>query len=577
MVVADADQVAELITPPLARDVSDIHAGDGAEHCWGTGKDGGRFVLVDCRSSTVSSRGVAARPPGVSSIGGRSGDQGGAGDGDDRARVIDLPTGGNGNRVEWRRLDPVAFLGRESEAAAQLLRGVGIGDGDDVAKVSHFAGAGDKREGRGGGKGGASMGDAKNTNGVVDDGVSNGFPATGSTTSNGDRRADTNDLRVGNGYNKSSVAYDTGCGGGDAAAAPFRACTTAAGMPITHVCFVGYGYRSGCNGTTNGGRERKLAADPAVRLARAAARAGLARVCVLDGGFALLEEALARKQSASASIGANDSTTAAMAAGSTPVYPTVVAAEDPVQQRSSTTATARDATGATEPMTVAGNGGGAASPGVAGSRESITIAGISTSTNTTKGPYFPAATPTSPGAPPTSHTAASVAAVLAMAATTTVSSRISVPTRATGASLPATPTSNARGVATGPAAMGSLGRTSSFSSNPERGRVGSGGGGSGGGERKQLGRVASNSRISASFRVYASKSADEMGRALKSLPAAAGKPLEVRIAFNLFLVLLLCSCLVALTSTTVVLCTICMCSGSKGSSKSPLLVFFALW
>lgn len=45
-------------------------------------------------------------------------------------------------------------------------------------------------------------------------------------------------------------------------------------------------------------------------------------------------------------------------------------------------------------------------------------------------------------------------------------------------------------------------------------------------ERK-VSKLASNSRISEPFRVYAAKSADEMGRALRSLPLAAGKPLEV--------------------------------------------------
>lgn len=46
-------------------------------------------------------------------------------------------------------------------------------------------------------------------------------------------------------------------------------------------------------------------------------------------------------------------------------------------------------------------------------------------------------------------------------------------------------------------------------------------------ERK-LSRLVSKRRISEPFRVYAAKSADDMGRALRSLPATAGKPLEVR-------------------------------------------------
>lgn len=46
-------------------------------------------------------------------------------------------------------------------------------------------------------------------------------------------------------------------------------------------------------------------------------------------------------------------------------------------------------------------------------------------------------------------------------------------------------------------------------------------------ERK-LSRLVSKRRISEPFRVYAAKSADDMGRALRILPATAGKPLEVR-------------------------------------------------
>ena len=46
-------------------------------------------------------------------------------------------------------------------------------------------------------------------------------------------------------------------------------------------------------------------------------------------------------------------------------------------------------------------------------------------------------------------------------------------------------------------------------------------------ERKMT-RPASSSKISESFRAYAAKSADEMGRGLRSLPLTASRPLEVR-------------------------------------------------
>lgn len=45
---------------------------------------------------------------------------------------------------------------------------------------------------------------------------------------------------------------------------------------------------------------------------------------------------------------------------------------------------------------------------------------------------------------------------------------------------------------------------------------------------RKISRLASSNKVSEPFRVYAAKSTDEMGQALRSLPTAASKPLEVR-------------------------------------------------
>lgn len=47
------------------------------------------------------------------------------------------------------------------------------------------------------------------------------------------------------------------------------------------------------------------------------------------------------------------------------------------------------------------------------------------------------------------------------------------------------------------------------------------------GLERKASRLAGKRRISEPFRVYAAKSADEMGGALRSLPLAASKPFEV--------------------------------------------------
>lgn len=116
VLLVDADQVADILLarhsppPPLAVPESKE---DG--RCWGATRNGGKFVLVDCRAA-----------------GEEAGAAGGA------ARACEDAAGG---RVVWRRMPPAKSIGREASAAAEVLREFGAGGSRGAEEDSGDGGA----------------------------------------------------------------------------------------------------------------------------------------------------------------------------------------------------------------------------------------------------------------------------------------------------------------------------------------------------------------------------------------------------------------------------------------------------
>lgn len=439
MVVADADQVAELVMSAESRAGSTAHqvdnVGRGKDKAGGWGgasTEGGRFVLVDCRSGGAP-RGTEvprARPASVKTNGlsGKS------------AECV----GPREGRVVWHTIDPTAFLGRESVAAADLLRSVSIGGG------------------------------------AVKGSQANGGPSL--------RHAGSDGVDVAKSFAVNGMGVLVEKRTGSDTASSFTAPTTAAGLPVTHVCFVGAG---GGRGAWERGQ---LAADPAVRLARAAARSGLARVCVLDGGFASFEEALARRttcHSRGVEKGAgvpHASRSSDSDPGSSPDMATVKVPLSPAKK--TTLSTSPDPDPDSEVKDVSGHlpdeqpTTGAASPGSSLGSDRDTV--MPRPHESTPSPSM--AGPRANGDDPTTK---------------------EPPTMNPGQSRPRAETSPEM------AAQDSSTMPQTASAEPTRA------------PERRVYRISSSSRIREPFRVYASKSASDMGRALRALPASAGKPLEV--------------------------------------------------
>lgn len=417
IVLADADQVAEIL---LARNFSSTvtsgvqEAADCQENGthWSAGSAGDRFVLVDCRI-----------PGDATPLAGAAAEANGGAHERKACRTS----------VVWRRLDPSRCFGRESTAVAELLQ-------EFFGSVG--AGAAD----------GACCG-----SGGADHGLSNGSALSAGT-----------DV-VGHCNNGVSFAFS-----------PSSTRKPGEQTATTHVCFIGAGRQGSKAGQSwNSGADAAAAAATeagvAYRLARAASCSCLTpRVCVLDGGFAALDEALARRRSESLPYSADFAPVPDGADGG-------AASLSAVSQRQETTgdATPRgfegDALCKAAVVAVFAGGEGVA-PGVKRSGSGLGHGGAAAKATGTSSP--------SPTSAPSSEAATSPnAAGLRNAAAGAAGNEVSVPRP------PTTP------------------RSHSF-------------------ERK-LSRPASSSRISEPFRVYAAKSADEMGRALRGLPVGAGKPLEV--------------------------------------------------
>lgn len=475
IVVADADQVAELAISvssddraqvPRVHDANFVSKQETAVSAAAGIKDG-RFVLVDCRSGNTV-RGPARSGAGVNVMQASRHSR----------ETPSSPSLCNG-RFVWHTIDPMAFLGRESEAASELLRGVAM--------------AGMPVEGttRSGHMNGRRVDSEIGVSNGVGNRISNGYMAKAHGV------IDPNAEEVG------CLQYSL-----------FTAPTTTPGLPVTHVCFVGCGQGSGS------GEKTQLAADPAVRLARGVARSGLARVCVLEGGFVSLEEALGRRASAAAMSvpWSSDSTPCATpvlevssAAVADEVKPAYIEARKLVNDgRVTSAAIAAPANGSGEVLslsqmpsqTVAGDGVMLSKWPMLITKQSTTVIGSSK-------PAVPV-TPSPTGVTqPQSDGSAQTAQSVAVNSNSKSSQ---------GHNDPASPN-----LATPPTEAPHVERRVSSSvprpptlSTPTASMS----------ERRPY-RMPSSRKISEPFKIYATKSAEDMGRALRTVPIYAGKPLEV--------------------------------------------------
>lgn len=387
VLLVGADQVAEILLaqrsprPPLTAPESKENG-----RYWDATRNGGRFVLVDCRAT------------------GRVG----AGAAEVAVRAREVPAGG---RVVWRRIPPAEGFGREAAAAAAILREFGAGArGVEGREVKSMDSGGPSKL--------AVNGEV--SRGIVTAPYGAGDPNGRAANGSGGSAASSAGSYAGIHEVNAATAIDA----------------------ATHVCFVGSGSGSserGASSRNSGAGGLSLAsttataaeaAAPEFQLARAASRSCLAaHVCVLEGGFPALDEALSGR-----AFTPGGGTSGREMAGFT---------------ESSQTASRPDSGDEINSRT------GEAVPGGAPGEELPSASGV------------------------TGRTRDGVAAGGGSG-------------RAGGGGSPVSPPfSLSRGV-----------------------------------DRKAS-RLAGNRRVSEPFRVYAAKSADEMGRALRSLPLTASKPLEV--------------------------------------------------
>lgn len=446
IILADAGQVAEILSAqfplmqnaavdtfdPRGQSTAVLSAGDDAAAAeredsskgWGTGGDGGRFVLVDCRA--------------------RDGTLPGA---DNIAASVHEKTASGG--VSWRRIDPVGCFGNDSAAVAELLR-----------EFSGSCGAGGEEnspEGQCAGHTGPCHIDGE----------------SGVTVASGDSNA-----------TDGGACLDSGGRSGAAPATLAPSFTPSpsrqAAKTTTHVCFIGAGGDESVApaGSWSSGATAAAAAAacPAYRLARAASRL-LPRVCVLDGGFAALDDAIRRRGLEAPRK--SESSGCAPGSSSREVGGADKSAWPPRRRHEETNGEASAPVGPLGDALGVGNTR-ASTPAPASNGDVVEQSGSGA------GKALAAGQP--------SERPHSLAATASMSPGS-ASSKPAGPAGAGGAGVPMPPT---------PTTM------SAYSFD------------------RKLSRLTSNSRISEPFRVYAAKSADDMGRALRSLPVVAGKPLEVR-------------------------------------------------
>eukprot|EP00903_Cladosiphon_okamuranus_P014477 g13429.t1 len=386
VLLVDADQVAEILLaqrspgPPLTPPESEED-----DQYLGAARNGRRFVLVDCRATGRVRTGTT----------------------EVAVRAREELAGG---RVVWRRIPPVKSFGREAAAAAAILREFGAGtrgtEGREVEVVDSV--------------GPCKLADNEEvSSGVVSAPYGAGGPNGRAANGSGGSAASSAGPYAGIHEVNVATAVDA----------------------AVHLCFIGSGNgdcererssrNNGAGGLSFAPTTATATGDsaPEFRLARAASRSCLAaHVCVLEGGFIALDEALSRR-------------------GCSPGGGT----------------SGREGAGGTESSQTASRLGSA--DGIGHRRGEAAPAGV------------PGA-----GLPSSSGVTDQRRAALAGGGGSG---------RAGGGGSPGSPPfSLSRGV-----------------------------------ERKAS-RLAGNRRVSEPFRVYAAKSADEMGRALRSLPLAASKPLE---------------------------------------------------
>ena len=423
MVLADANQLAEILLAscgyPSATNTSGGAESDGDGVANGYGR---RFVLVDCRTSgdATSSAATDAILTGAGGIGDRNVD---------------------GASIVWLRINPDECLDREPAAVEEVLREylhpceaeVGANWGASAVPWHIVLDASDDFTG-------APCGSVQGAD-------ANGLPASWQKSNGGVHSL-----------------HGRPAGGQATLSQSLPSMTTArsgnGGSPI-HVCFIGdQGSKVATGNWMFGGVKAATAAadGPAHRLARTASRlCAIPRVCVLDGGFAALQEAVEARRGELYNAAPPDGIPRGPAAGIDVCTGIAACVEDEPDIEVVAYALAA-AHGDAEKVGGGGTGMSDVSlrpvetPGV--SLASIDLKAVESTPLGGSGIDISGG----PGAP-------------------------APPRRVTGTS------------------------THHF-------------------ERK-TGRLVANSRISEPFRVYASKRADDMGRALRSLPAAAGRPLEV--------------------------------------------------
>ncbi|CAM9421191.1 unnamed protein product [Laminaria digitata] len=255
----------------------------------------------------------------------------------------------------------------------------------------------------------------------------------------------------------------------------------AGGGAATHVCFVGTGKRGGKGG---GGRANDAtvpaAGPPECRLARAASRSCLtSHVCVLEGGFPALEAALRQRTSEGGNAQSGVVTPLVSGGVVDGVVDALASSASPREEVKSDASTL--------------GAGGESFPRLGGKG-----IGLGDATNV-------------------AADAVSIVEQLEVLTAATAATAGGSPARVSSQSSPGktapsgslasggTPSaSEARGVPLPPPLVTTLVQPLD----------------------RKMGRLASSSKISEPFRAYAAKSADEMGRGLRSLPLTASRPLE---------------------------------------------------
>lgn len=262
VLTVDADQVAEILlakpSAPGAAAAAPVHKED-RRHTDAAARVHGRFVLVDCRPPQVLERGGDGRGSGGAFSGG--------------VCSVGEKVGACGRHVTWRRIDPTDSFAKQVGAVSELLR--------------ECCGGRERREGK---------------RPPVSPVKAIGFDAESSSCRNGvfeEVSVQHGAAGVASGSNVVSAQRE---GASNGVAANDATLSSSGGDTATHVCFIGMGGLDDSSGgpgpsfASPAEAAEARASAPEFRLSRVASLTCLTpHVCVLDGGFPALDQALCRR------------------------------------------------------------------------------------------------------------------------------------------------------------------------------------------------------------------------------------------------------------------------------------------